>query len=446
MRTFNDGDNFKGNGRAENAIAQVKRGARTLLIAAGLDESFWCHAARHWAEGRLRRQLESMGWRRRELVPFGQVVWAKRKYYSDRQKYLSTTRTQVRVLCPAVTMSMTTPGYLVQELETGKLFHTGDIVQVGETPEELELPMREAGFIHEVDDREEIDQPRKRPGRVRKCWVQSLRPEDDQKAVDWGELQHRGAQILARELSLLEEDGGEIANEKFLKMLTSEVEEIAEEAMREGRQEHEVQLVEAGQAAGDPQEFLQTRMVGLTEVRKNLEEWKPSMIEEYIALIDESEAVEAIEQREVDRLKEEARAQGRDFDLVPAKAIFSRKAGTGRHKCRGVACGNFMNAKSSESTFASGASGIEVRTLIKLAAINQWALSTLDVKTAFLNAPAAHDRGVVVVQPPRIFQEAGVLRDQKEWWLVKKALYGLVTSRHGIGVITEMERSRTSGG
>ena len=87
-----------------------------------------------------------------------------------------------------------------------------------------------------------------------------------------------------------------------------------------------------------------------------------------------------------------------------------------------------MNAKSSESTFASGASGIEVRTLIKMAAINHWSLSTLDVKTAFLNAPAAQDRGVVIVQPPRIFQEAGVLQDSKELWLVKKALYGLVTS------------------
>ena len=74
MRTFNDGDNFKGNGRAENAIAQVKRGARTLLIAAGLDESFWCHAARHWAEGRLRRQLESMGWKKRDLAPFEKEV------------------------------------------------------------------------------------------------------------------------------------------------------------------------------------------------------------------------------------------------------------------------------------------------------------------------------------------------------------------------------------
>ena len=190
-------------------------------------------------------------------------------------------------------------------------------------------------------------------------------------------------------------------NERFLKMLTTEVEEMVEEAVREGRQEEAQQLAEAEQAAGDPQEFLQTRMVGLAEVRKNLKEWRPSMLEEYTALIKESEAV---------------------------KAIFSRKAGTGRHKCRGVACGNFMNAKSSESTFASGASGIEVRMLIKLASINQWALSTIDVKTAFLNAPAAHDRGTVVVQPPRIFQEAGVLQDSKELWLVKKALYGLVTS------------------
>ena len=87
-----------------------------------------------------------------------------------------------------------------------------------------------------------------------------------------------------------------------------------------------------------------------------------------------------------------------------------------------------MNAKSSESTFASGASGIEVRMLIKMASVHQWSLSTIDVKTAFLNAPAAHDRGTVIVQPPRIFQEAEVLQDPKELWLLKKALYGLVTS------------------
>ena len=345
-------------------------------------------------ECRLRRQLESMGWKKRELAPFGQVVWAKRKLYSD------------RVLCPAVTMSMTTPGYFVQEISTGKLFHTGDIIQVNETPEEIELP-------------------RKRPGRPRKSLKLLQGPEDGSTAVDWGELQRRGAQLLAQELSLLEEDGGEIINERCLKMLTTEVEEIVEEAVLEGRRESAAQLAEAEKAHKDPQEFLQARMVGLAEVRKSMSEWKPSMAEEYAALIKESEAVEAIDRGRADQLKKEAEAQGKDFDLVPAKAIFSRKAGTGRHKCRGVACGN---AKSSESTFASGASGIEVRALIKLASVSRWSLATIDVKTAFLNAPAAHDRGIVVVQPPRIFQEAEVLEDPKELWLVKKALDGLVTS------------------
>ena len=369
-RTFTDGDNFKGNGRAEGAVAQLKRGARTLLVAADLDESYWCHATRHWADTRLRRQLESMGWKRRQLATFGQVVWAKRKLYSDRQKYLSTTRTQVRVLCPAVTMSMTSPGYLVEELATGKLFHTADIIQVEDMPDGVALPDCEAGMIHEVDDREEVEQPRKRPGRTRGK-VKTLQLEPEVESADWGELQHRGAKMLSQELQLLEEDSGEVRNERFLKALTMEIEEISQEAVRAGRQEEKNLIAEIEEKSEEAPEFLQTRMVGLTEVRRNLEEWKPSMIEEYTALTNESEAVEAISQGESDRLKEEARAQGRDFDLVPAKAIFSRKAGTGRHKCRGVACGNFMNAKSSESTFASGASGIEVRTLIKMAAINQ---------------------------------------------------------------------------
>ena len=73
---------------------------------------------------------------------------------------------RLRVLCPAVTMSMTSPGYLVEELATGKLFHTADIIQVEDMPDGVALPDCEAGMIHEVDDREEVEQPRKRPGRT----------------------------------------------------------------------------------------------------------------------------------------------------------------------------------------------------------------------------------------------------------------------------------------
>ena len=38
------------------------------------------------------------------------------------------------------------------------------------------------------------------------------------------------------------------------------------------------------------------------------------------------------------------------------------------------------------------------------------------------------ERGLVIVEPPRIFGEAKVLRHPEEVWLVRKALYGLVTS------------------
>lgn len=50
----------------------------------------------------------------------------------------------------------------------------------------------------------------------------------------------------------------------------------------------------------------------------------------------------------------------------------------------------------------------------------------MDVKTAFLNAPV--DDSVVIVEPPRVFRDAQVLRHPDELWLVRKALYGLVTS------------------
>lgn len=229
---------------------------------------------------------------------------------------------------------------------------------------------------------------------------------------------------------MIEEDSGEIANERFLKALTVEVEEITEEAVQAGKIEEKKDLINIENEMEEHPVFLQTRMVGLSEVRRNLEEWTPSMKEEYGSLVEESEAVEPISRKQMGELKREADEVGRDFDMVPAKAIFSRKAGSGRHKCRGVACGNYVGKTTTESTYASGAGSCEVRFLLKTAAIQAWSVSTLDVKTAFLNAPVddSVDRGLVIVEPPRIFRDAKVLRHPEEVWLVRKALYGLVTS------------------
>eukprot|EP00913_Durusdinium_trenchii_P031096 g29120.t1 len=169
-------------------------------------------------------------------------------------------------------MSMTSPGYFVEELTTGKLFHTADIIQVEDMPEGVELPDREAGLIHEVDVREEVEEPRKRPGRTRgKAKLPQL--ETDTEVVDWGELDHRGAQLLSRELQLLEEENGEIQNEKFLKALTLEIEDLGQEAVRMNRQEQQEASEELRKTMEDAPEFLQTRMEALYGLVTSPKDW-----------------------------------------------------------------------------------------------------------------------------------------------------------------------------
>ena len=68
-------------------------------------------------------------------------------------------------------------------------------------------------------------------------------------------------------------DSGEIANERFLKALTVEVEEITEEAVQAGKIEEKKDLINIENEMEEHPVFLQTRMVGLSEVRRNLEEW-----------------------------------------------------------------------------------------------------------------------------------------------------------------------------
>ena len=50
--------------------------------------------------------------------------------------------------------------------------------------------------------------------------------------------------MLSRELQLLEEDSGEVRNERFLKALTMEVEEISQEAVRANQQEERNMIAE----------------------------------------------------------------------------------------------------------------------------------------------------------------------------------------------------------
>eukprot|EP00439_Symbiodinium_sp_Y106_P017475 s8725_g2.t1 len=97
-----------------------------------------------------------------------------------------------------------------------------------------------------------------------------------------------------------------------------------------------------------------------------------------------------------------------------------------------VGCGNFCEHDSgSQRTdlFASGAGAESIRMMIRKCSMeHSWHLVSVDVKTAFLQAPLMDMKKdgklkVTVVRVPSILREAGVTT--AKYWKVKKALYGL---------------------
>ena len=194
----------------------------------------------------------------------------------------------------------------------------------------------------------------------------------------------------------------------------------------------ELKVAEEGIATEAQQhQFLQTKTIALSEVRKNLKDWVPSMRSE-IESFETNQAVQRVSQREADKLMEEARSAGKKVETIPAMGVFTRKAGSGKYKSRIVACGNFMADRATEELYASGVDATQVRALLRKASLEGWSAMTLDIKTAFLLAPTSQDE-LIVVRPPKILQEAG-LTATDEVWVVTGAMYGLTTAPRDWGL------------
>ena len=93
---------------------------------------------------------------------------------------------------------------------------------------------------------------------------------------------------------------------------------------------------------------------------------------------------------------------------------------------RWVACGNLEPRKPEEDNFSSGADASALRILVWCAARFQWLASTLDVRTAFLNAKMvlSEDEDLILVKPPALLTEKKYLR-KDVYYLPEKATYGL---------------------
>lgn len=179
------------------------------------------------------------------------------------------------------------------------------------------------------------------------------------------------------------------------------------------------------QEEADTEHFLQTKTISLQEVRSNMEPWLESMKAEYNQLLDNG-AIREIRVEEVPGLLQGAKSEGRLTEQIPGKAVFTRKAGSGKYKTRIVACGNMMMEREASELYSSGLDATQLRVLLRHGALEEWLAGTLDIRTAFLLAPTSQ-RELIVVSPPKVLQDAGVVPVGVAW-LVTGAMYGLTTA------------------
>ena len=161
----------------------------------------------------------------------------------------------------------------------------------------------------------------------------------------------------------------------------------------------------AGLQGGDgekPAKVLQTYMVPLQEVRKDLEAWREAMMDEYRSLV-KTEVVKPIDECDL------AAVPGiEDAEYAPGKLVTTIKAPTGRKRARAVICGNLLtdgngkvarNSADKTENYAGGIDGTALSCVLRKGAHEQWSLATVDVKCAFL-----------------LSRKPGGLSSQGFWW------------------------------
>ena len=124
-----------------------------------------------------------------------------------------------------------------------------------------------------------------------------------------------------------------------------------------------------------------------------------------------------ISRAELRQLSEE---RNQAVEVLPAKMVYTRKAGTGLRRARAVCCGNYQTSVEEGSTYAGGVDSVTVRMALR------WGAAALDIKTAFLNAPRTSS-AIIATEIPGIMKQLK-LASSDHVWLIVGALYGLTTS------------------
>ena len=422
LRTFTCGSDWRSNGRAENEIGIIRRGVNTLLRTTGASEEEWPLIARHIAERRGRQQLLSLGYKSGKLLPFNQLVMVTTKKWEEFQQHWRARRKKAWVRGADASMSLTSNGHFLVD-EEGKYLRATDLVVVSEEDQRsldagvpvLEEVSKSGGpFALEGPPRHRIH------GKSTMSAL-SFGEEDVNELL---ERLRRGECLASEEFKRIdgsvEADAGSL---ELMKALEAENVELAGRvASLQKVMSDEEQADCEKEVSGEL--FLKTRTYSLSEVRKDPEPWMEAMKAEYHSLLKNGVIAELSEKDAVMEM-EKAHSLGLLAERIPAMGVYTRKSHSGRHKVRIVACGNYMQCRD-DQLYASGLDATQLRSILRCSALRDWSVAALDITTAFLLAPTSQ-REVVVVDPPRIMQDLGIIPCGVTW-KVTGALYGLVTS------------------
>ena len=180
-----------------------------------------------------------------------------------------------------------------------------------------------------------------------------------------------------------------------------------------------------GQKETDPP--LQTKIVSVEEVLKDIEGWWNPMLAEYQALVHEKQVVNPVTAKQL----ADREAAGEVFQVIPAKLIFTLKAFTARRKVRCVGCGNYLGTGeyTHNQLYAGGLDVVSLRCCLVMMVDREWSAGVVDIKTAFLNAelqPEDFGTRRVIIRTPGLWRRLGICTET--FWDVHRALYGLQIS------------------
>ena len=247
-------------------------------------------------------------------------------------------------------MSLTSGGHLV-EVESGKFVRTNDMVVAGDPP-----------MLTDVVDVTERTEPAS-------ILDQTVKPK--RRLTEKTALAQVGVEVVQQrllhgqawanqEFQLLEANLQEFAEVPLVMDMDSENAVLEEFLLESGASLRKMECEAAVMEHEEEEIFLQTRTISLNEVKKSLPLWVPPLKDE-IQNFDSNQAIHRVSEVEALSLIKEAESNGQRAEIIPGMGVFTRKAGDGRRRARIVCCGNYMESRSGEEVYASGADSTQLR-------------------------------------------------------------------------------------